>query len=199
MGERRKPWLKYENPDKPARNYSKAKEKPRQLIWARFWLVVGFKVGAHRFYLWDYRGGLLWIAVYFLLNLIVIVLSSVILRVAPENSVEPILLIPVLLTVFAIGAYEWRKLPERIRTANREEFGSNALEKPKMQGRIGRYSALRPTFMIACFGFFIFLGTSFLRDPFPVLGVLLFCASSIIFIIHFILVGQRPDLELPND
>tara|TARA_R110002020_G_scaffold354082_3_gene566899 strand:- start:145 stop:486 length:342 start_codon:yes stop_codon:yes gene_type:complete len=67
MGNGRKPWLKYKNPEKPAREYHSLKPKRRTVQSALFFLIFTGGVGGHKFYLGRMKQGWWLFVIYHLL------------------------------------------------------------------------------------------------------------------------------------
>lgn len=195
MGNSRKPWLKYRNPDKPARKYHIEDKKPRQLIWARLWLVLGFSVGAHRFYLWDYRVGGILASIYCIFSILLTFSMQRFFSHLSDDVAETVSLLIYLLVAIPIGVYEWRRLPERIRAANLRAFGPSNAKEPNYHGEIGKYSALRPTVVLAIAASVIMIFTSFRDDLWRDVAVIIFFTGVLVFFIHLLIVSKRPEKE----
>lgn len=195
MGNSRKPWLKYRNPDKPARKYHIEDKKPRQLIWARLWLVLGFSVGAHRFYLWDYRVGGIWASIYCIFSILLTFSMQRFFTHLSDDFAETVSLLIYLLVAIPIGVYEWRRLPERIRAANLRAFGPSNAKEPNYHGEIGKYSALRPTDVLAIAASVIMIFTSFRDDLWRDVAAIIFFTGVLVFFIHLLIVSRRPEKE----
>jgi hypothetical protein len=67
MKNSRKPWLKYRNPEKPAREYHSLKPKRRTFRLALFFLIFTGGVGGHKFYLGKMKQGWSLFVIYHLL------------------------------------------------------------------------------------------------------------------------------------
>ena len=195
MDNSRKPWLKYRNPDKPAGKYHIGDKKPRQLIWARLWLVLGFSVGAHRFYLWDYRVGGIWASIYCIFSILLTFSMQRFFTHLSDDFAETVSLLIYLLVAIPIGVYEWPRLPERIRAANLRAFGPSNAKEPNYHGEIGKYSALRPTVVLAITASVIMIFTSFRDDLWRDFAVIIFFTGVLVFFIHLLIVSKRPEKE----
>ncbi|WP_416878730.1 hypothetical protein [Litorimonas sp.] len=195
MKNSRKPWLKYRNPDKPGRKYHIEDKKPRQLIWARLWLVLGFSVGAHRFYLWDYRAGGIWASIYCIFSILLTFSMQRFFSFLPDDVVETVSLLIYLVIAIPIGVYEWRRLPKRIRAANLGAFGQSIAKEPNCHGEIGKYSVLRPTVLLAIAASVIMIFTSVRDDLWRDVAAIIFFTGVLIFLIHLLIVSRRPEKE----
>jgi len=147
---KRKPWLKYHKLNAPVREYHAPPKTPRELFWARFWLIVGVQIGAHKAYLWQYKSAFLWFLFY---SSIVIGLLPVGDLVFPENaeSFVAISLIPIWIIIICI---EYRRLPKLVRTANEEQFGEKEFDDPILRGEIGPYAEMRPIILALVVSYF---------------------------------------------
>jgi len=112
-----KPWLSYKS-DAPEREYFKTPKKKRQFKLALFWLLLGGYLGAHRFYMWDYKKAWVLIVLY---NAVMI--TS--LMIFSENLLsedDPIVMIIFLLFWLLIIIIEFPRLKPRVKFKNEEHL-----------------------------------------------------------------------------
>jgi len=192
MGKMSKPWLNYHKPGAPVREYHPKKHKPRQLIWARMWLLSGL----HRFYLRQPWKGILLIFGLLVLNLF----SAIWMDKYPDEPSRIQLMIS-FVPMFTLYAIEYFRLPGLVRDANIKTFGKRAKTVPEMQGLIGEYAALRP--VVLCFI------TTYMLIQFGVVfswpsWVLFIVASmnfiaTIVFLIQIVKITKRRKLGKSHD
>jgi len=134
-----KPWLKYHKSSAPVRDVPPLKKKPRQLIWARLWLLAGF----HRFYLGQPLKALLFFLALFT-ALPIGMVTAAILKLDRFVPLEIIAFVP----YFGVFVVEYIRLPTLVKNANIKIFGPRAKYAPEMQGNIGPYYKLRPIVLL---------------------------------------------------
>ena len=143
-----KPWLRYHKPGAAVKTVPSKPKRPRQLIWARLILLIGF----HRFYLGQpWKGILFFLALFMALPIgMVSVIILDIEKIGPD-ALPASALIP----YSAVYLVEYFRLPTLVRNANIKMFGLRAKHAPEMQGKIGPYAALRPivSLIIFLYGF----------------------------------------------
>lgn len=143
---KRKPWLNYHKAGAPVREFNATPKRPRELFYARLWLLVGASVGAHRFYLWRPRSAIIWLLGY---NVFPYVPAYAVESFFPESNGRVWLTVLVFIWV-VIVAIECFRLNKMVVAANRKEFGREAIHNNGMQGQIGPYGPLQRTSLILC-------------------------------------------------
>jgi len=148
----RKPWLNYHKPGAPVREFHEPPKKPRELFWARFWLIVGMHAGAHFIYLRKFKSAVLWFLAFqgILLFLLIFIAARF-----PEDD-ERIVSIIVPLIWIVVIAFEYRRLPQKVKTANEKIFGRRVIHDERLQGEIGPYGAMRPVMLLCLISFLVY-------------------------------------------
>ena len=117
MRKRSKPWLTY-NSDATEREFPSFPKKKRSFRCALFWLIFGGHVGAHRFYLWDYKGARRIILLYFAVNIFALVVFAKQLG----NGDDTMAIVFVVVIWLPIVVFEGTKLRGHVNDANKRHL-----------------------------------------------------------------------------
>lgn len=194
----RKPWLKYEKVGATTREFHTPVLKPRELFWARLWLVFSGHLGGHQIYLGNSKSALKWLAGSFTLFIAAAILLEMIV---PDIDHNKSVLIPILVWFVAV-AFEYRRLPKLVKSANLRMFGQKAEHDPVMRGEIGPYSRMRPIvfvyIILAVSGFAV--STFFPDTPYETVSALVMFAVSFLAFLQFTKIQKKIRQErYPND
>jgi len=146
-----KPWLKYHKEGAPVREFHAHAKKPRELFWARFWLITGSHIGAHRLYLWKYKSAALWI-VGFQIATPVFLLICIGLFPQDDGRVISIL---ALIFWLAVLALEYVRLSKMVSQANKLNFENLTDDDYRLRGEIGPFGAMKGVVRWSALFFFI--------------------------------------------
>lgn len=191
----RKPWLRYHKPGAPVREFREPEKKPRELFWARLWLIAGLQIGAHRLYLWQYKKAFVW---FLILNICVVFLLIFAEVMFPKN-VEKAVSIGVPILWIVIIAIEYRRLPKLVMTVNQKQFGSRILNNPLLRGEIGLYSAMRPVMMLAGLSYFGFVISASLLGESGVIPGFLVLITGLSLLVSYRQYSEIQKQDIEND
>jgi len=139
----RKPWLNYHKAGAPVREFHEPRKKPRELFWARFWIIVGGHVGAHQIYLKNWKIAVVW----FFGAMLYLFISAIFMDTYSDGSTFKLLDIVPLLVWFAFITFKYQKLPELVKLANESIIDRKHLLDYQLRGEIGPYKSMK---LIVC-------------------------------------------------